>query len=320
MKFTEAVYSKAEAELKKRRENAEELAALRRRNFISEHPELKELENEIRDAALAAVRSVGSGQNPDISALAAKNLAAQEKRRLLVKSAGFPEDYLEPHYSCPLCKDTGIFDGKLCECHLRLLKKIASSELSCSPLLASSTFGTFDLSFYSDKKDPALGYSPREYMRAAVALIKNFADSFSRTSGSLLFCGSTGLGKTHLALAVMNELTEKGHNCLYYTAWKLLKRMQDEHFGRDDGSLSEELSDGELLIIDDLGSEYETPFSKAAVYELINESQLIGRPMIICTGLSLSQLEERYGQKVASRLNAFEIVSFTGSDIRQLKK
>ena len=117
MKFTEAVYSKAEAELKKRRENAEELAALRRRNFISEHPELKELENEIRDAALAAVRSVGSGQNPDISALAAKNLAAQEKRRLLVKSAGFPEEYLEPHYSFPLCKDTGIFDGKLCECH-----------------------------------------------------------------------------------------------------------------------------------------------------------------------------------------------------------
>ena len=203
---------------------------------------------------------------------------------------------------------------------MRLLKKIASSELSCSPLLASSTFDTFDLSFYSDKKDPALGYSPREYMRAAVALIKKFADSFSRTSGSLLFCGSTGLGKTHLALAVMNELTEKGHNCLYYTAWKLLKRMQDEHFGRDDGSLSDELSDGELLIIDDLGSEYETPFSKAAVYELINESQLIGRPMIICTGLSLSQLEERYGQKVASRLNAFEIVSFTGSDIRQLKK
>lgn len=319
MKFSEDVYLKAEAELKRRRDAAENLAAIHRDSFLKEHPELRDIENEIRDAALSAVKSVGSGKKPDIEALAKKNLEAQARKRALLVNSGFPEDYLEPHYSCELCSDTGIYGGKLCECHIKLLKKISSNDLSCSPLLASSTFEAFDVSLYSDKKDPALGYSPREYMKAAYSMIKNYAYSFSSASPSFIFCGSTGLGKTHLALSVMNALTENGHNCFYSTAWDVFKRMQNEHFGKGD-SVSEELSTSELIIIDDLGSEFETPFSKAAVYELINDSLLRSKPMIIITGLTLPELEARYGQKVISRLSAFEKIEFIGSDIRQIKK
>lgn len=319
MKFSETVYLKAEAELKKRREAAEQLAEIHRSTVLKQHPELKSIENEIRDAALSAVKSVGSGVLPDINALAQKNLAAQEKKRRLLSDAGFPPDYLEPHYSCELCSDTGIYRGKLCECHIKLLKSISSSDLSCGSLLATSTFDSFDTSLYSDKKDPSLGYSPREYMKAAFSMIKSFAENFSSASPSFLFCGSTGLGKTHLALSVMNTLTDRGHNCFYSTAWNILKRMQNEHFGKGD-DISDELSSSELVIIDDLGSEFETAFSKAAVYELINDSLLRSRPMIIITGLTLPELEQRYGQKVISRLSAFEKIEFIGSDIRQIKK
>ncbi len=319
MKFSENTYLRAEAELKRRREAAQNLADIHRAAFVSKYPELIQIENEIRDAALAAVKSVGSGVKPDIASLAKKNLEAQEKKRLLLKSAGYPEDYLEPHYSCEMCSDTGIASGKLCECHIKLLKKLSASDLSCGSLLEVSTFKTFDVSLYSDKKDLSRGYSPREYMKAAYGMIKNYAESFSRQSPSFIFCGSTGLGKTHLALAVMNTLTENGHNCFYATAWEILKRMQNEHFGKGE-TISEELYDAELLIIDDLGSEFETQFSKAAVYELLNDSLLRSRPMIIITGLSLSELEERYGQKVISRLSSFEKIEFIGSDIRQIKK
>lgn len=319
MKFSENTYLKAEAELKRRREAAEKLAQLHRDAFISLYPELITIENEIRDAALIAVKSVGSGVKPDISALARKNLEAQEKKRLLVKNAGYPEDYLEPHYSCKKCSDTGIYNGKLCDCHIRLLKKLSASDLSCGSLLETSTFDSFDVSLYSDKKDVTLGYSPREYMKAAYGMIKSYAEGFSSRSPSFIFCGSTGLGKTHLALSVMNVLTENGHNCFYGTAWEILKRMQNEHFGKAE-TISEELSDAELLIIDDLGSEFETPFSKAAVYEILNDSLLRSRPVIIITGLTLPELEGRYGQKVISRLSSFEKIEFTGTDIRQIKK
>lgn len=319
MKFSENTYLRAEAELKRRREAAQNLADIHRAAFVSQYPELTQIENEIRDAALAAVKSVGSGVKPDIATLAKKNLEAQEKKRLLLKSAGYPEDYLEPHYSCEICSDTGIANGKLCECHIKLLKKLSASDLSCGSLLEVSTFDTFDVSLHSDKKDLSRGYSPREYMKAAYGMIKNYAESFSRQSPSFIFCGSTGLGKTHLALSVMNTLTENGHNCFYATAWEILKRMQNEHFGKVE-TISEELYDAELLIIDDLGSEFETQFTKAAVYELLNDSLLRSRPMIIITGLSLSELEERYGQKVISRLSSFEKIEFIGSDIRQIKK
>lgn len=319
MKFSENTYLRAESELKRRREAAQNLADIHRAAFVSKYPQLTEIENEIRDAALAAVKSVGSGVKPDIASLAKKNLEAQEKKRLLLKSAGYPEDYLEPHYSCETCSDTGIVNGKLCECHIKLLKKLSASDLSCGSLLEVSTFKTFDVSLYSDKKDLSRGYSPREYMKAAYGMIKNYAESFSRQSPNFIFCGSTGLGKTHLALSVMNTLTENGHNCFYATAWEILKRMQNEHFSKGE-TISEELYDAELLIIDDLGSEFETQFSKAAVYELLNDSLLRSRPMIIITGLSLPELEERYGQKVISRLSSFEKIEFIGSDIRQIKK
>ena len=320
MKFSETVYSQAETELKKRRENAEETAEIRRKEFIKKYPELLEIENEMKEAALQVIKNIGTGKSVSVSELAKKNLEAQEKRRLLVKAAGYDENYLEPQYSCKLCGDTGLFEGKLCECHLKLLKKIASSGMSCNSMLASSTFESFDVNLYSDKKDVVLGYSPRKYMKATLLSLKDFTENFPDSSKSFVFCGSTGLGKTHLALAVMNALMEKGFNVYYGCASSIVKQLEKESFGRAPETVEDELNDCDLIIIDDLGAEFEKPFYKTAIYEIINNALLTGKPMIICTNLSMEELEERYGEKVVSRLNSFETVDFIGTDIRQIIK
>ncbi|MBR5442423.1 MAG: ATP-binding protein [Clostridia bacterium] len=321
MKFSEIIYQKAEMELKNRREQAERLADMRRKEFLGKNPELATIEEEMKNAALEVIRSVGAkGKSVDVSAIAKRNLEAQQARKELIVAAGYPEDYLDIPYSCKLCKDSGILNGKLCECHLALLQQLSVGELACSPMLAGSTFNTFDVKYYSDIKDPRKGYSPRDYMCGCLAMLKDYAECFTPRSNSFFFCGGTGLGKTHLALAVLNRLTQRGYSVYYSSAGSLLKQMEKERFGRSADTIEEELFNNDLIIIDDLGAEFSTAFSQAAVNELINNAILAGKAMIIISNLSVDELEERYGQRVVSRLNSFEVITFEGEDIRQLKK
>ena len=321
MKFSEIIYQKAEAELRNRRQQAERLADMRRKEFLGKYPELMDIENEMKNAALDVIRSVGANGKPvDISVVAKRNLEAQEAKKALIKAAGYPEDYLDIPYSCKKCKDSGIHNGKLCECHLQLLQQLSVSQLTCSPMLAGSTFDTFDLKYYSDIKDRDLGYSPKDYMRGCYEMLKAYAENFSPASNSFFFSGGTGLGKTHLALAVLNKVMQKGFSVYYNSAGNIIKEMEKERFGRSTDSIEEEIEKADLIIIDDLGAEFSTPFSQAAVNEIVNNSILAGKAMIIISNLSVGQLEERYGQRVTSRLNGFEVIEFTGEDIRLLKK
>ncbi len=322
MKFSEIIYQRAEQVLKDRRDQAERLAAMRRKEFLGKYPELLQIENEMKNAALEVIRSVGAnGKSVDISAVAKRNLEAQEAKKELIKKAGYPEDYLDTPYSCKVCKDTGIDNGKLCKCHLQLLQQLSVGELACSPMLASSTFDTFELKYYSDIKDSSSGgYSPKEYMGGCYGMLKAYAESFTPNSNSFFFSGGTGLGKTHLALAVLNKVTSLGYTVYYNTASTIVKELEKERFGRSNDNIEEEIFKADLIIIDDLGSEFSTPFSQSAVNDLINNAILSGKAMIIISNLSVKELEEKYGQRVTSRLNSFEIIEFVGEDIRQLKK
>lgn len=319
MVFNENVYALAAAELEKRRHNAEDLANLRRRELVKKYPLLNEIENEMKDTALALIRGISDRKIPDVGSLAKINLAAQQKKAGLLQSAGLPADYLEPQYSCKKCNDSGYVDGRLCSCHLALLKKIAAENMPCGAMLATATFDSFDLKYYSEKRDPQLGYAPRDYMRASFEMVKSYAESFSPDSNSFIFSGATGLGKTHLALSIMNKVTERNFGVYYNSAWKVLKQMQKEQFGKNGDDIEEEILENDLIIIDDLGTEFENSFTKTAVFELIDGAVMAGKPMIICTNLSNEELETRYGEKVTSRLSSFEIIKFCGTDIRQLK-
>ncbi len=321
MKFSEIIYLRAENELKNRRDRAERLASMRRKEFIATNPQLIDIENEMKNAALEVIKSVGAeGKKADIGEIAKRNLQAQEAKRQLIKSAGYPEDYLDIPYSCKICNDSGFHNGKLCSCHLQLLQQLSIGELSCSPMLARSTFDTFDVKYYSEIKDPQYGFSPREYMRGCLEMLKAYAENFTPYTNSFFFSGGTGLGKTHLALAVLNKVTQKGYSVYYNTASSIIKQLEKERFGRSSDSLEEEMEKCDLMIIDDLGAEFSTAFSEATINELINNAILTGKPMIIISNLSVDELEKRYGQRVVSRLNSFEVIEFMGEDIRQLKK
>ena len=142
------------------------------------------------------------------------------------------------------------------------------------------------------------------------------------SSPSIMMLGATGLGKTHLSLAIAKQVILKGYHVLYCTAQDILRKIEREHFSRsivEDETLQTVL-DADLLILDDLGAEYNTPFNVSSVYNIINTRMNFGKPTIISSNLTSQELEERYTERVVSRLlTQYTYLRFIGEDVRQLK-
>ena len=104
----------------------------------------------------------------------------------------------------------------------------------------------------------------------------------------------------------------------YGSIQPLLRRIESEHFGRTEGDTEGQLADCDLLSLDDLGMEFDSPFYRTCIYNLLNARLLEGRPTIISTNMTLSNIQERYGDQIASRLvGSFELLLCVGKDIRQ---
>ena len=138
----------------------------------------------------------------------------------------------------------------------------------------------------------------------------------------LLFFGETGLGKTHLSLSIAGEVINAGYSVIYNSAQNIFNELQKERFGKGDadGRFEPMVLECDLLVIDDLGAEFSTQFTNAALYNIINTRINSGLPTIISTNLNIKDLEERYTRRVSSRLiGEYAVVNFIGEDVRQLR-
>lgn len=325
MAYKKSVYLKAESKLEQRRKKAESEQEQRRNAAVLRCPELLEVEREMASFGAQAVRAVGLGDDAErqVREIAKKSLEAQSKRKKLLTDAGFPEDYLEVKYTCPVCKDTGFHDGYYCECYKNLVRQTAVEELDISKQLKKCTFDSFKLDLYPNIRDEVLGISQREQMKTVFEYCREWAKDFSRSSKGLIMLGKTGLGKTHLSLAVAGAVIEKGYNVYYGSVQNVMDKLQKEHFGKsrdnDDESITQELFEADLLILDDLGAEFSTQFTVSQFYNIINTRLVNSLPVIISTNLTIGEIEEKYSQRVASRIVGSCVpLQFCGRDIRQL--
>lgn len=319
MAYSSNTLEKAKSVLEKRRKDAEAEYEARHNEVIRKCPEIGIVENEIASAGLDIIKSLGMKSNDAqkyINELAEKNLAAQKRKEELLAENGFPEDYLEIPYACKKCEDTGFYNGRFCECHIKLLQQISFDELSKSSRLKLSSFDTFSLDYYNNPED-------KERMKQIFATCKQYASEFDLRSPNLYFYGRTGLGKTHISLAIANEVINKGFTVVYDSAQNLLSKLEREKFGRSkepDGATEDMLLNCDLLILDDLGAEFSTSFTVAMIYNIINTRLCNGLPMIINSNYNFTQLKEEYTSRIASRIiGEFTAIEFCGEDIRQLK-
>ena len=133
--------------------------------------------------------------------------------------------------------------------------------------------------------------------------------------------GATGLGKTHLSLAIANEVIQNGFGVIYVSAPMLLSTLEKSHFKYDYDTEEETINSlvtCDLLIIDDLGTEFQSSYSTSTIYNIFNSRLLNRKPTIMNTNLTLKDLEKSYSPRFVSRVmgNCAKI-DFLGRDIRR---
>lgn len=325
MAYKKSVYEKAGQRLEARRKKAEDDLQMRRSTALLKCPELAGVEREMADCALKAVKAIGLGDDAEkqVIEISKKSLEAQQRRKELLKSAGFPEDYLEAKYTCPICHDTGSHDGYYCECYKRLVRQTAVDELGIGSQIKKCTFDSFQLDCYPNTVDPVLGISQKEQMKTVYEYCYEWAKDFSKNSTGLIMLGKTGLGKTHLSLAILGVVINKGYSVYYDSVQNIMDKLQKEHFSRnaqgEQESVTQELFESDLLILDDLGAEFSTQFTVSQLYNILNTRMINSLPVIISTNLTVREIEEKYSQRIASRVVGSCVpLQFCGKDIRQI--
>ena len=322
MRTRNELYQAALRTVSARRQRAKAAAQDARAQAEAAVPELRAAEDALRACgvrcALAGAR--GAGRAEATAALA----EARQKRDALLAASGRSPQALEPKFTCPLCQDTGVAQGKTCQCVRREMQRLRREEIEAMSSLSVTSFDTMKLDYYPNTRDPQTGRSVRQYMAELLADLQDYAAAFDLDSENLMLTGNAGLGKTHAALAVAGAALDKGYDVIYISSPDFFSRVETLHFGSDPAgekdALLETVTGADLLILDDLGTEFNSSFVISTLYSLLNDRLGRRRPTILTTNITDGALLEKlYTEKVASRISAFVPYRFLGDDIR-LKK
>ncbi len=326
MGYSGEVYTAARSLLTERRQAARYISERRREQLYADIPELEQIERDlilIGAATSKALLSPDADSHSLLSALKEKTDRLEKRRTEIFSDCGLAEDYLRVPYTCKQCEDSGFADGEMCECLKAELKREAYRRLNEQSPLAPSSFSQFTLDYYPQQPEPASGIVPRVKMAEIFDFCLKYANTFSLASPNILMLGATGLGKTHLSLAIAAKVIDQGYGVVYGAANNLFRAVEQAHFSRGSSKhdVLESLLGCDLLIIDDLGAEFSTQFTVSTAYNIINTRLLTKRPTIISTNMSIGELRDAYSEKVLSRLHgSYSFLRFFGSDIRSLKK
>lgn len=321
MGYGKKIYYDAKATLEERRALAEQAAAERQAQFYELCPRGREIREEMAQNSANAAKAVlrGGDVRGELEKLKARGAALREELSQLLSFHGFSKEELSPRYTCSLCQDTGVANGKTCSCLIDLQRKLAYEKLSLEVPLSECTFENFSLDYYKEDQQAF------RQMSSIFQACREYASRFRKDSPSLLLKGGTGLGKTHLSLAIAGKALEKGYGVIYGAAQAFAVSLERERFEQTDPELEEDtqsqLISCDLLILDDLGMEFSSAYVNASLYYILDTRLLTKRPTIISTNLSLPELEKRYGERFVSRLSGhYGQMAFQGSDIRTQKR
>lgn len=301
------IYEKAHAIMSERRAKVMEINDLRTDKICSEIPEIAEINRSLFNTGREIMNIISKGGNVSIEKIRQKNIESQNKMKHLLVSHGYSSDYLDLHYNCPKCSDTGYNNSEFCNCMKKLIEEFMAEEVNRNSNIELSDFDSFDLKYYTGE----------DYftMQKIFGFTKNYAEKFTLNSENILMSGSTGLGKTHLSLAVANKVMRRGFNVIYDSALNVMYNVDKERY--NEGDTLKAIMNADLLILDDLGAEQETKSSVSTVYNIINTRIARRKPTVISTNLESNEISQRYGARVRSRLiGNYRQLHFSGNDIR----
>lgn len=321
-------------EYEEKRNHAILEAENRKKELLKVNPRLVEIDKELSSLSIQASKSILLAPQKEkasiLSDLKKKTNALIKEKNAFIKNLTKSNNYLNPHFECKMCKDTGYIQKEnnvvMCSCLKQRIFDIAYNKSNMGNL-ERENFSNFNLKVFSDKPDNEKyksDISPRENMSVIREKVQNFINNFDNPEEkNLIFTGNTGVGKTFLTNCIANEILKLGKTVLYQTAPVMFDEINDAKFGKENSSfdLYENILNVDLLIIDDLGTEKITDSKVTELFTIIN-TRLLNQnhkitKTIISTNLNVDELFKTYTTRIGSRLAGnYRFLRFFGEDLR----
>lgn len=298
------------------------LTESRREEVYRAIPGFRRLAESVSSLSVASARRMLQGEEGALEELHRYLADISSRQKSLLTEYGFPADYLEPVYTCPLCQDTGYLPGDggarvKCRCFRQQEIRILYAQSNIQHMIERENFSTLSYDYYQDED--------LRRFETAVDLSRKFVQNFKKDYQNLFFYGTVGTGKSFLSGCIAGELLQSGCSVIYFSASGLFDTLARYSFDRKEKEALEDFYEDfyscELLIIDDLGTEITNSFVTSQLFSCLNERCLRRKATLISTNLSLEELRDRYSDRIFSRITSgFTLCKLTGPDIRILKK
>ncbi len=296
----------------------------RQREAFNRIPRLEELHKRISNLGLTSIRLAmedPSKKNIYEAELKESLAVLNMQKRALLMDSGYSEYYLDPVYDCSDCKDTGYIGNEKCHCLQQALIDFSYEQSNLKDILKKENFETFSFDVYSNDKDPALGISPYENMQSVHSLCLDFVDTFSSEFKNLILYGHSGLGKTFLCNSIAKEVLDSGNTVIYLSSFQLFRLFENYRFHKEEGAVTnddiENIFVCDLLIIDDLGTEFINNVTRAELFNCLNTRLLNKKSTVVSTNLAPGEWVNQYSERIVSRIFGYYTqLKFIGSDIR----
>ena len=306
-------YQRAKEIIENRRMSAIATADARNEEVRERSERIAEIDRELTGTGLLLFKTACAGG--DIAPIKERNMQLMAERRAELVKIGLPEDYTELKYTCQRCSDSGFEGTRMCSCLKELLVMMNIESSGMGSLIDKQSFENFDLDWYKTSEE--------DYKRMAYNLrcAREFADSFGKRPMNLLLIGDTGTGKTHISTSIARTVIGHGFDVLYDSAQNIVAAFENDRFhsgyGEQERS-SDKYMECDLLILDDLGTEFVNQFTVSCLYNLINTRQNRGKSTVISTNLSAEELAGKYEGRIYSRIVGcdYKVLVFRGKDHR----
>lgn len=341
MTNTGAQYKLLIQEYDKKRTRAANEKRIRDEEIYHLIPDIEKIDRSLNKVGINLLK--GSLQpNPSewIDGYRKRNEELIRHKKQLLAEYGYSIDYLDIHYDCPICQDTGFISDKHpkeengtlffskstpCKCFKQALINLAYKQSNLKNVLEKENFNTFRFDVYSDEVHAGYGKSPRAHMKTIYDKAVAFTEYFDMRKENLIFLGPTGLGKTFLCNCIAKEILDKGFSVLYLSAQELFSLFEESRFHREDmedesKNALDTLFTVDLLVIDDFGTEVQNSFTAPDLFHVINTRYLNQKSTIVSTNLPTKELQSLYSERIISRLfGNYNVCRVFGDDVRLQK-
>ncbi len=290
----------------------------RKEEIYTKIPEYKEITDSISSLCIAQGKKMLLGDTQALNEMKKQLRELTLKKAALLQEHGYPDDYLDPIYDCPDCRDTGYLpDNNRCHCMKQRMIFHLYEQSGLMKLLETENFDHLSVEYY-DGED-------RVKFEKAVQSARNFIEDFGSHYRNLFFCGTVGTGKSFLSCCIAKEVLDSGYSVIYFSASALFQKISEYTFAMKDkealAQFKNDLLGCDLLIIDDLGTESVNSFVTSELFNCLNERHLRQKSTIISSNLTIEELRDYYSDRLFSRMiSNYDFLKFTGKDIRKFKK